>query len=402
MTRSAGENQIQLLINGTAYFPALEAAIRSAKHTIHLQTYIYMDDKVGNSISALLKQAAQRGVVVNVLLDGFGSKELPAEHIKTLRKAGVHVAFYRRQISPWTFKKDRLRRMHRKVVTIDSNIAFIGGINIIDDYNVPENMPPRIDYAVRIEGSLVPEILLNSEKLWRNATSSKVARLNANLKNLPYNSLDFVRQFGRKSPLSKMPAKGAAALLVRNNTSHRRDIERAYLHAFNHAQSEIIIANAYFIPGRRFRRVLLAAAERGVLIKLLLQGRLEYFLMLATHAFYGTFLKHRIEIYEYRKGYMHSKVAVVDSNWATVGSSNIDPFSLLLSHEANVVIHDPAFAQELKAHILATIDEGAQQVSAEDWIHGNLFKRTMSWVAYGIIRLFLGILGRYNGRYRSE
>ena len=399
MTHSAGDNQIQLLINGTAYFPALESAIQAATKTIHLQTYIYMADKVGESISALLMQAAQRGVNVNVLLDGFGSKELAPDHIKALRKAGVYVAFYRPQISPWTFKKDRLRRMHRKVVTIDDSIAFVGGINIIDDYNVPENMPPRIDYAVRIEGPLVQEILLSSEKLWRNATSSRVSRLNANFKNLPHNSLDFVRQFGRSG---KAPSKAAAAFLVRNNTSHRRDIERAYMHAFNHAESEIIIANAYFIPGQRFRRVLLAATKRGVSVKLLLQGRIEYFLMLATHAFYGTFLNHGVEIYEYNKGYMHSKVAVVDGHWATVGSSNIDPFSLLLSHEANVVIHDSTFAQQLRTHIFTTIEEGAQRISAEDWMHGNLFKRTMSWIAYGIVRLFLGLIGRYNGRYRSE
>lgn len=397
------DNNIQLLINGSAYFPALEAAIASATNTIYLQTYIYEADAVGNRISLLLKEAAQRGVTVNVLLDGFGSKELPLEHIEALKEAGVHVAFYRPQISPWTFKKDRLRRMHRKVVTIDDKIAFVGGINIIDDYNVPANMPPRIDYAVRIEGALVPEIVLSAEKLWQIATSSRLSRINTNIKNLRHNSMDFVRQFGRSSRLrtSKM-SKAAAAFLVRNNTSHRRDIERAYLHAFNHAQSEIIIANAYFIPGRRFRRVLLAASKRGVSVKLLLQGRIEYFLMLATHAFYSIFLNHGIEIFEYRKGYMHSKVAVVDCEWATVGSSNIDPFSLLLSHEANVVIHDASFSQELRTHILNTIEEGAQQVSADDWLRGHLLKRTLSWAAYGVVRLFLGVLGRYNGRYRSE
>jgi cardiolipin synthase len=212
------------------------------------------------------------------------------------------------------------------------------------------------------------------------------------------NSMEFIRQFGRSNPSSK----AAAAFLVRNNTSNRRDIERAYMYAFNHAQSEILIANAYFIPGRRFRRVLLAARERGVSVKLLLQGRLEYFLMLATHAFYGMFLDHDIEIYEYRKGYMHSKVAVVDGNWATVGSSNIDPFSLMLSHEANVVIHGQAFAEELRAHIFETIEEGAVRVSAEEWLQGHRLKRTTAWVAYGIVRLFLGLLGRYNGRYRPE
>jgi cardiolipin synthase len=395
----AGEHRIQLLINGSGYFPALEAAISQAEKSIHLQTYIYEDDQIGQRISQALIAAADRGVTVNVLLDGFGSKELPAAHIQALKDAGVHVAFYRPQISPWTLQKERLRRLHRKVVTIDNQIAFVGGINIIDDYNVPDEMPPRIDYAVKIEGELVPEIVQSAEKLWRNTTSSRVSRINANVKNLRRNSMEFIRQFGRSNNKFKT---AAAAFLVRNNTSNRRDIERAYMYAFNHAQSEILIANAYFIPGRRFRRVLLAARKRGVSVKLLLQGRLEYFLMLATHAFYGLFLGDGVEIYEYRKGYMHSKVAVVDGNWATVGSSNIDPFSLMLSHEANVVIHSQAFAEELRAHILKTIEEGAVRVSAEEWVRGHRLKRAMSWVAYGIVRLFLGILGRYNGRYRSE
>jgi cardiolipin synthase len=241
--------------------------------------------------------------------------------------------------------------------------------------------------------------VLSAEKLWRNSTSSRVSRINANVKNLRRNSMEFIRQFGR--PNNKFTT-AAAAFLVRNNTSNRRDIERAYMYAFNHAQSEILIANAYFIPGRRFRKVLLSARKRGVSVKLLLQGRLEYFLMLATHAFYGLFLDSGVEIYEYRKGYMHSKVAVVDGSWATVGSSNIDPFSLMLSHEANVVIHSLAFAQELRAHILKTIEEGAALVSAEEWVRGHRLKRSLSWFAYGIVRLFLSILGRYNGRYRAE
>lgn len=399
MTQTPSDNLIKLLINGAEYFPALETAIGEARQTIHLQTYIYAEDQIGRIISAALIAAVQRGVTVNVLLDGFGSKELPVTHIDMLKKAGVHVAFYRPQISPWTLQKERLRRLHRKVVTIDQRIAFVGGINIIDDYDVPQDMPPRIDYAVRIEGKLVPEIVQSAEKMWRNSTHSRVARINANVKNLRRNSMDFIRQFGRSK---KHVLKDAAAFLVRDNTAHRRDIERAYLYAFNHAQSEILIANAYFIPGRRFRRVLLAARERGVTVKLLLQGRLEYLLMLATHAFYGLFLEHGVEIYEYRKGYMHSKVAVVDSNWATVGSSNIDPFSLMLSHEANVVIHGHTFAEELRTHILKTIEEGAARVSADDWLRGNRLKRTVSWMAYGIVRLFLGVLGRYNGRYRSE
>ena len=174
---------------------------------------------------------------------------------------------------------------------------------------------------------------------------------------------------------------------------HRRDIENAYLTAINAAKSEIIIANAYFVPGRRFRQALLRAAKRGVKIELLLQGRMEYFLMFATHAFYSLFLKNGVQIFEYRKSFMHCKVAVIDGYWATVGSSNIDPFSLLLAREANIMVQDSAFAAELRSEICSAIREGSHQVSAQEWLQGNRYKRALSWLVYGMVRAFMGIIG---------
>ena len=170
MTHFIGGNQLKLLRNGTEYFPALEFAIQSAEHEIYLQTYIYQADDVGIRIGNMLKQAALRGVMVNVLLDGFGSKNLPKSFVNELSIAGVQIMFYRPQISPWTLKKRRLRRLHHKLVVIDGKIGFIGGINIIDDFDVPihtpNNVPPRIDYAVRIEGNLLPAMVLAVHKLW--------------------------------------------------------------------------------------------------------------------------------------------------------------------------------------------------------------------------------------------
>ena len=160
-------NHIQLLRSGEEYFPALTTAIENANNSIYLQTYIYEIDKAGISIGNVLKQAAQRGVSVNILLDGFGCKDMPKAYLKELENAGVQVMFYRQKISPWTLKKNRLRRLHRKIAVVDNKIAFVGGINIIDDYNVPDNTPPRIDYAVRIEGALLPSIAASVYKLWR-------------------------------------------------------------------------------------------------------------------------------------------------------------------------------------------------------------------------------------------
>lgn len=391
MTHFVNGNRIQLLRNGAEYFPALASAIDHAKHEVYLQAYIYQADAAGIRIGEALKRAAKRGIGVKVLLDGFGSKDLPKTFVQDLEKSGVQVMFYRPKISPWTLKKRRLRRLHHKVAVIDGAVGFVGGINIIDDFDVPNqapnNVPPRIDYAVRIEGKLLPSLVASVQKLWR-----RIAWIH-------FRRIDAVYAKPAKNPIDKNETENAvinnvkAALVVRDNVLHRRDIEEAYLSAIAQAKSEIIIANAYFVPGRRFRLALIGAAKRGVTVKLLLQGRMEYFVMFATHAFYNDFLKNGIEIYEYHKSFMHSKVAVIDNHWATVGSSNIDPFSLLLAREANVIVLDKVFAAELKLDIETSIQEGAQRVEALNWAQGNIIKRFASWIAYGFVRLLLGVIG---------
>ncbi len=384
MTHFIEGNQIKLLRNGAEYFPALEAAIDGAVNEIYLQTYIYAADATGVRIGNALMRAAQRGVIVNVLLDGFGCKDLSKEYIQKLEKAGVQVMFYRPKVSPWTFKTRRLRRLHRKVVVVDGSVGFVGGINIIDDNDVPNQIAPRVDFAVRIEGALLVAIVESVHKLWRRMAWAQIQQVKAS-----------ATKIGLQTPLEAKKLGLKAAFITRDNVLHRRDIEKAYLSAIYQAKSEIIIANAYFVPGKRFRRALLAAAARGVTVKLLLQGRKEYFLMFATHAFYSEFLNSGIEIFEYRKSFMHSKVAVVDNHWATVGSSNIDPFSLLLAHEANVVVQDAAFAAELSAEINASI-KVAHRITSHEWEHGSKLKRFTSWVAYAFVRVFLGIIGYSN------
>ena len=373
-------NDIQLLRSGKEYFPALQLAIDNAKHEIYLQAYIYEHDVTGIRIGNALVNAAQRGVSVNILLDGFGSQYLPKRYVRTLRNAGIKLMFYRPKISPWTFKTNRLRRLHSKVAVIDGEIAFVGGINIIDDTNTPSQIPPRIDYAVRIEGNLLPAISASFHKLWRR--------------------LEWMHLHSLYIPpikeIKHRPHRGngiKAAYVIRDNILHRRDIENAYLRAIKTAKTEILIANAYFIPGRKFRKAIIDAAQRGVKVRLLLQGRKEYFLMFATHAFYNEFLDNGIEIYEYRKSFMHSKVAVIDDDWATVGSSNIDPFSLLLSREANVIIRYRAFTAELHAELEFLIQNGGVSITPQEWVKASIIKRLASWVAYGMVRFFLGVIG---------
>ena len=373
-------NHIKLLRNGAEYFPALVKAIQNAQLEVYLQTYIYELDSTGIRIGKALKQAALRGVTVNVLLDGFGSKDLPKAYIRELKKCGVQVMFYRPKISPWTLQKSRLRRMHRKVALIDGEIGFVGGINIIDDDNTPNQISPRIDYAVLIKGPILVAIKHSVQKLWH-----RIAWLNLKIAHIKKPALKTTLVL----PVFHLGVK--VAYVIRDNVLHRHDIEKAYLNAISNSKTEIIIANAYFIPGRKFRQALLKAASRGVRIKLLLQGRKEYILMFATHAFYSKFLNSGIEIYEYRKSFMHSKVAVIDNKWATVGSSNIDPFSLLLANEANVVVEDIHFANELKSDIEISI-QNAFHVTLETWEQDSKLKNLFSWFMYGLVKIFLSIV----------
>jgi cardiolipin synthase len=188
-----------------------------------------------------------------------------------------------------------------------------------------------------------------------------------------------------------------AKFVIRDNLRHRRDIERAYLAAIRTAKREIIIANSYFFPGIRIRRALVAAAQRGVAVTLLLQGRVEYLLLhFATRAMYGQLLQAGIVIQEYHRSMLHAKVAVVDDFWATVGSSNIDPYSLLMAREANVIVRDRGFNAELKGQLRDLIAAGARRVVPDDWQSRPRIYKAVIWMAYGIVRMAMGLVG-YGG-----
>ena len=373
-------NHVRLLKSGRAYFPAIETAIDRASHEIFLETYIYQDDTTGERIAEALQRAVRRGVKVNVLIDGYGSKDLPRSLLDRLRADGVQILIFRPKISPWTFRRKRLRRMHRKLVVVDREIAFIGGINIIADWKTTGGLPPRLDYAVAVEGPLVDVIRLSAQRLWSKVAWSTFRKGTAR----PW-----------ALPVSTFPGGAMnAAFLVRDNFHHRRDIEAAYLGAINQAKSEIIMANAYFLPGVDFRHALINAAGRGVRVVLLLQGKSDHPLQhYASQTLYGNFLAAGLEIYEYHQSFLHAKVAVIDGHWATVGSSNIDPFSLLLSREANVVVDDEAFAATLTESLKKTMETDGRRIPPDLWKQQPAGLRFLGWLCYGLLRLMMGISG---------
>jgi cardiolipin synthase len=379
MKRFLSGNRITLLKNGAEYFPALEGAIDRARERVHLESYIYRDDEAGRRIAAALMRAAGRGVNAHLLIDGFGSQPLPEPLLQQMRDAGVEVLIYRPEVSRWRIRRYRLRRLHRKLAVADASIAFVGGINIVDDAASPD-APPQYDYAVAVEGPLVGEILAAVRRVWNLVAWSQLRRPR---------SRDHER-------VATPPAAGTmrAKFLLRDNLRYRRAIEQAYLRAIGKARHEIVIANAYFLPGTRFRHALIAAASRGVRVIVLVQGQTDHPMAnYATQALYGRLLEAGVEIYEYRRSVLHAKAAVIDGVWATVGSSNIDPFSLLLSREANVVIYDHAFARELRESIQQEIDAGTQRVLPDNWKSVPLQRRFLIWLSYGIVRLMMGMVG---------
>lgn len=381
-TFQIGRNKLTLLQNGTRFFPQLCADIDAAQHYVHLETYIFAADETGRLVSQALQRAALRDLTVTLLIDGFGSAELPQAWIDELREAGVDVQWFRREISPFTMKPSRMRRLsrlHRKLAVIDGEIAFIGGINILND--IPEGADfdaPRLDYTVRVLGKFALEVQEAMRRLWDVvkwvSLRKRIGRLRARIAG------------------GSTKATGAfVELLLRDNLRHRRDIEHAYLQAIASAQREIVIANAYFLPGRGFRHALMDARKRGVRVVLLLQGKVEYIMQhYATLALYGKLLEAGIEVYEYRDSFLHAKVGVIDGEWATVGSSNLEPFSFLLAREANLVVRDEVFAKTLRTSLFRAIESGGMRVDKVDL---NPISLILARFSYGLIRLAIGLLG---------
>ncbi|TXT21336.1 MAG: putative cardiolipin synthase [Gallionellaceae bacterium] len=377
------DQTLTLLRNGEEYFPRLVAAINDAARSVYLETYIFAGDATGHLIAGALQRAAQRGAVVRLLLDGFGSSALPPAMLDDLRAAGVEVLWFRPEIARFKLRRYRLRRLHRKLAVVDGQIAFVGGINIEDDVPGGPIAAPRLDYAVEVRGDTAERIHQAVRRLW-----------------LLVQWTNFRRQREREQ-LKPAPAddpQQKIAFLLRDNLRHRRDIEQAYLEAIAGARREIVIANAYFLPGRVFRHALLQAARRGVRVILLLQGKVEYRLQhYAMLALYSELLGAGVEIHEYRASYLHAKVAVVDGCWATVGSSNIDPFSLWLGREANLVVRDAGFAGTLRASLSHEIALRASLVTHIAWRRRGLAARLLMRASYGIVRLLTGLIGYARG-----
>lgn len=390
---------IHLLQGAVELFAALVQAMDSARTDIQLETYIFNFTAAGSTVAQALVRAAQRGVRVRVVVDGVGTGPLPPAWQENFAAAGVQYQIYAPLGPLGLLIPSRWRRLHRKLCVVDRTVLFCGGINILDDYYDPHHgtlQAPRFDFAVQASGSLVTQASDVMEKLWQRMQAVRDVRQH----HLPaaVRALRAAHAV-RHQPLPQTGAVVRAALLLRDNLRNRTRIEKAYLRAIGMARDEIIIANAYFMPGRKLRLALVRAAQRGVRVQLLLQGRYEHFMQYhAARPIYGILLAAGVEIYEYAPSFLHAKVAVIDGRglrpWATVGSSNLDPLSLLLAHEANVVIEDAAFAQQLRQRLVDAMQHAGSALDRQRYAQRPWRTRVLDRIAFGLMRTALWLTGK--------
>ncbi len=419
-------HQLQLLEGAAEFFPALVTAIDAARHEVWLETYIFDFTGTSLSVAEALLRAAGRGLQVRVLVDGFGTHAPPPDWRERFQAAGVQwqvfgpVGSRLRLLWPGNW-----RRLHRKLCAIDGELAFCGGINLLDDLHDPNrgSLPaPRLDFSVQVRGPLVAEVHQAMARLWRRLPSvhgyqpqalaeawwpggllagavpapdpASWPAAGAEAEAGAQAGADLSPQIVHRRP-RPVPQGTRAALLLRDNVRHRARIERAYLRAIGRAREEILIANAYFVPGRRLRLALERAAQRGVRVTLLLQGRYEYFMQYyASKPVYASLLKAGVSIHEYAPSFLHAKVAVIDGRWATVGSSNLDPLSLLLAREANVEVEDAGFARVLRDRLLQVIRLEGEATDPVQYALRPLRERFLERLAWVGMRLALLVQGK--------
>ncbi len=368
-------NRIELLENGEEFFPRVLEAIAAARHSIYIETFILADDCVGKDLNAALCKARERGVEVDVLADGFGSDPLSDDYVESLRNAGVRLLLFEPQPRLFGFRTNLLRRQHRKIVVIDGRLAYIGGINFCSDHLIESGPRALQDFAVEIEGPLVQDIAEAGAELLGDLRRPR----------------RWWQRRRRVTQSARQPEAGGSRgrLVVRDNGRRRTAIEREYRLAIRMAKEEIIIANAYFFPGFRLLRDIRNAARRGVRVVLMVQGNPDMpIVTIVARWLYHYLIPAGVEIVEYCERPLHGKVAVVDRRWSTVGSSNLDPLSLALNLEANVVIDDPAFAAQLRERLQDLIENSCTRVDPDSVPRRTLWRMLLGVIVFHFLRRF--------------
>ena len=385
-------NSFELLENGEEFFPRVSESIAGARHEVVVETFILFEDKVGLGLHAALLAAASRDVQVDLTIDGFGSPDLSPGFISALTQAGVRVHVFDPAPRLWGMRTNVFRRMHRKIVVIDGQCAFVGGINFSADHLADFGAGAKQDYAVQIKGPIVGQIHAFVHEVLgagqRSMSRGKASHLHERLAN----QAQTLAQGG--NAVTGPAGSGAAIFVTRDNRLHTTDIERHYRIAIRAAQKRVVIANAYFFPGYRLLKDLRRAARRGVKVQLILQGEPDMAIVkIAANMLYHHLLSAGVQIFEYCERPLHGKVAVADDEWSTVGSSNLDPLSLSLNLEANVIIRDRTFNQILGDRLEHLIAHGCKQITAADLVEPTWWRAVRSFFVFHLLSRFPAWVG---------
>ena len=374
-------NDFRLLENGEQFYPRVFECIAAARQEVVLETFILFEDKVGLQLHEVLVAAARRGVQVDVTIDGWGSPDLSEQFIATLTEAGVRMHVFDPNSRLFGRSVNMLRRMHRKIVVIDGETAFVGGINYSADHLAEDGPEGKQDYAVEIHGPLVADI--------HRFTHGALANGHRHQRHRQWwRNRKHLRSAAQETP----PAGPAEGLFVtRDNGDHVDDIERHYRIAIRSARHRVIIANAYFFPGYRLIKEMRKAVRRGVDVSLILQGQPDMpIVKIAASMLYHHLIKGGVKIFEYTDRPLHGKVAVADDKWATVGSSNLDPLSLTLNLESNVIIRDRGFNEQLSGRLEQMMRDSCRQVERRELGELSGWKLVRSFFVFHFIRRYPG------------
>lgn len=379
-TRWIPGNQLQLLENGEQFFPRVFETIAAARREVLVETFILFEDRVGLALHAALLQAAGRGARVDLSIDGFGSPDLSQGFVASLVEAGVRIHVFDPAPRLWGWRTNAFRRLHRKIVVVDAERAFVGGINYSVDHLLDHGPQAKQDYAVEIAGPLVAHI--------RGFAVRAIAHGLQARRSAPERQ----EVFRRFPPLPQLPAVAghmAALFVTRDNHRHRNDIEKHYRIAIRAARERVVIANAYFFPGYRLLREMRRAARRGVRVDLILQGEPDMpIVRTAATLLYHYLLDAGVRIHEYTERPLHGKVATSDRQWATVGSSNLDPLSLSLNLEANVIVRDEAFNRALRERLDALIAHACREITDEGLEEPRWWRVLRSVLVFHVLRRY--------------
>lgn len=374
-------NRISLVQSGEDYFSLLLKLIDKANLTIHLQTYIYENDKTGRKVGDALKAAAKRGVSVYLHVDGYASQKLRGEFRHDLEKAGVHFKFFEPLLKSRHFYFGR--RLHQKVVVIDGILSLVGGLNIGDRYNDLPHEKAWFDVALYAEGEVSYQLHLICNRMWRKRRKLR----------------DKIRKEDVEEFCNSILKEERQMVRVRQNdwVKRKSEVWNTYRLMFANANATIIIMCSYFLPGRTYRRLLSRASARGVKVKVILAGKSD--VMLSKNAeryLYDWLLRKNIEIYEYQRTVLHAKMSVADQETVTIGSFNVNNISAYASLELNLDVKSEAFGGYIHDVMNKIIAQDCQEITRENYISStNFFRRLWQKTSYMIVNWILTLFTFY-------